>query len=160
MGSLLWILKATPKVTMKLLCFALLVASTSAFDLSKLRLAAPPTEIEYGFCEGSPEPASIDNDPDFPGQEVTRTSEWYDPVENVWVEMGILRNRRTKFALEVLNGTLTAVGGWEGYYTESIEILGPDGAWDWADYSLTQQKAGFGVAHVGELLEDENCIKK
>merc|ERR1712198_164713 len=61
MGSLLWILKATPKVTMKLLCFALLVASTSAFDLSKLRLAAPPTEIEYGFCDGSPEPASIDN---------------------------------------------------------------------------------------------------
>merc|ERR1712002_186020 len=61
MGSLLWILKATPKVTMKLLCFALIVASTSAFDLSKLRLAAPPTEIEYGFCDGSPEPASIDN---------------------------------------------------------------------------------------------------
>merc|ERR1711936_504947 len=32
-------------------------------DLSKLRfgLAAPPTEIEYGFCDGSPEPASIDN---------------------------------------------------------------------------------------------------
>ena len=49
-SSLLWILKATPKVTMKLLCLALLVASTSAFDLSKLRLAAPPTEIEYGFC--------------------------------------------------------------------------------------------------------------
>merc|ERR1712029_548873 len=61
MGSLLWILKATPKVTMKLLCLALLVASASAFDLSKLRLAAPPTEIEYGFCDGSPEPASIDN---------------------------------------------------------------------------------------------------
>merc|ERR1711942_645528 len=61
MGSLLWILKATLKVTMKLLCLALLVASTSAFDLSKLRLAAPPTEIEYGFCDGSPEPASIDN---------------------------------------------------------------------------------------------------
>merc|ERR1712198_561456 len=61
MGSLLWILKAAPKVTMKLLCLALLVASTSAFDLSKLRLAAPPTEIEYGFCDGSPEPASIDN---------------------------------------------------------------------------------------------------
>merc|ERR1712244_75995 len=49
--------------TMKLLGLALLVASASAFDLSKLRfgLAAPPTEIEYGFCDGSPEPASIDN---------------------------------------------------------------------------------------------------
>jgi len=103
---------------------------------------------------------TANNDPDFPGQEVTRTSEWYDPAENVWVEMGILRNRRTKFALEVLNGTLTAMGGWEGYYTESIEVLGPNGAWDWADYSLTQQKAGFGVAHVDELVEDENCLKK
>merc|ERR1711931_559374 len=63
MGSLLWILKATPKVTMKLLGLALLVASASAFDLSKLRLAASPTadNVEYGFCEGSPEPASIDN---------------------------------------------------------------------------------------------------
>merc|ERR1712168_342997 len=64
MGSLLWILKATPKVTMKLLVgLALLVASASAFDLSKLRLAASPTadNVEYGFCEGSPEPASIDN---------------------------------------------------------------------------------------------------
>merc|ERR1712110_1158641 len=42
---------------------AFLIASSSAFDLSKLRfgLAAPPTEIEYGFCDGSPEPASIDN---------------------------------------------------------------------------------------------------
>merc|ERR1712212_13967 len=59
MGSLLWILKATPKVTMKLLGLALLVASASAFDLSKLRLAAD--NVEYGFCEGSPEPASIDN---------------------------------------------------------------------------------------------------
>merc|ERR1712226_1793415 len=47
----------------KLLGLALLIASASAFDLSKLRLglAAPPTEIEYGFCDGSPEPASIDN---------------------------------------------------------------------------------------------------
>merc|ERR1712055_976341 len=64
MGSLLWILKAAPKVTMKLLVgLALLVASASAFDLSKLRLAASPTadNVEYGFCEGSPEPASIDN---------------------------------------------------------------------------------------------------
>merc|ERR1711970_564034 len=64
MGSLLWILKATPKVIMKLLVgLALLVASASAFDLSKLRLAASPTadNVEYGFCEGSPEPASIDN---------------------------------------------------------------------------------------------------
>merc|ERR1712218_506275 len=49
--------------TMKLFSLAFLIASSSAFDLSKLRfgLAAPPTEIEYGFCDGSPEPASIDN---------------------------------------------------------------------------------------------------
>jgi len=101
------------------------------------------------------------HDPDFPGQEVTRTTEWYDPAENTWTEMGILRNRRTKFALDVLNGTVFAMGGWEGFYTESIEVLGSDGAWDWADYSLTQQKAGFGVAHVAEdLLADENCFKK
>ena len=38
--------------TMKLLGLAILISSASAFDLSKLRLglAAPPTEIEYGFC--------------------------------------------------------------------------------------------------------------
>ena len=41
------------QVTMKLFSqLTLLIVSASAFDLSKLRfgLAAPPTEIEYGFC--------------------------------------------------------------------------------------------------------------
>jgi len=97
------------------------------------------------------------NDPDFPGQEVTRTTEWYDPEENVWVETGILRARRTKFALELLNGTLTAMGGWEGFYSNSVEVLGADGSWGWTDLTLTQQKASFGVVRLEDQLEDENC---
>jgi len=100
---------------------------------------------------------TFNNDPDFPGQEVTRTSAWYDPVQDAWTDLGIMRNRRTKFALEVVNGTLTAIGGWEGFYTESIEQLGPDGGWDWFEESLGVQKAGFGVVKVTGLLEDENC---
>jgi len=96
------------------------------------------------------------NDPDWPGQEVTRTSAWYNPVENTWTDLAIMRNRRTKFALATVNGTLTALAGWEGFYTESVEQLGPDG-WDWADSSLGVQKAGFGVVRVVGLVEDDNC---
>ena len=39
----------------------------------------------------------------------------YDPVEDTWTDLAIMRNRRTKFALAPLNGTLTALGGWEVY---------------------------------------------
>merc|ERR1711874_15206 len=45
-------------VTMKFLTLALLVAAVSARP--EIELLAPPTELEYGFCDGSPEPATID----------------------------------------------------------------------------------------------------
>jgi len=101
---------------------------------------------------------TFNNDPDFPGQEVTRTSAWYDPKNDTWMELDMLRNRRTKFGLSTVNGTLTAIGGWEGFYTESIEQLDPEEGWDWRDDSLGVQKAAFGVVKVVGLLEDENCV--
>merc|ERR1712055_489264 len=38
---------------------AFLVAAASAKDI-RLNLLAPPTELEYGFCDGSPEPLTFD----------------------------------------------------------------------------------------------------
>merc|ERR1712071_492434 len=50
-----------PQITMKFLVFALLVAAASAKDFSfQLAGLAPPTELEYGFCDGSPEPITLD----------------------------------------------------------------------------------------------------
>merc|ERR1712133_222072 len=92
-----------------------------------------------------------DNDDVDPGTKPTNTTEWYDPALNAWVETGMMNYRRTKFALEVVNGTLTALGGWDGEYTASIETMSPDGEWTWSDNILTQQKAGCGVVTLREL---------
>merc|ERR1712168_547609 len=46
-------------LSMKFFALAFLVAAASAKDI-RLNLLAPPTELEYGFCEGSPEPISFD----------------------------------------------------------------------------------------------------
>merc|ERR1711963_422498 len=49
-----------PGLTMKLVALAsLLLAAASAKDI-RLNLLAPPTELEYGFCDGSPEPITFD----------------------------------------------------------------------------------------------------
>jgi len=99
-----------------------------------------------------------DNDDVDPGTKPTNTTEWYDPALNAWVETGMMNYRRTKFALEVVNGTLTALGGWDGEYTASIETMTPDGEWTWSDHILTQQKAGCGVVTLEGVIEDENCV--
>merc|ERR1712158_38933 len=44
---------------MKFFALAFLVAAASAKDI-RLNLLAPPTELEYGFCDGSPEPITFD----------------------------------------------------------------------------------------------------
>lgn len=102
---------------------------------------------------------TANNDPNWPGQVVTKTSEWYDPGTNSWTELGTLRAGRTKFALETVNGTLFALGGWEGNYVQSIETLSPDdGGWDYFDQNLDERKAAFAVVKVPEdLLEDTSC---
>jgi len=87
-----------------------------------------------------------------------KSSEWYDPVQNIWIETGMMTVKRTKFALEVMNGTLTALGGWNGFYTDAIEVMASDGSWEWAGHSLTQQKGAFGVVALNGILDDENCV--
>ena len=76
--------------------------------------------------------------------EISHTAVWYDPTSASWVQIENLRKGRTQFALETVNGTMTAIGGFDvsvvccvclcllgnalqGIYTESIEQLGPDG---------------------------------
>ena len=76
--------------------------------------------------------------------EISHTAVWYDPTSASWVQIENLKKGRTQFALEVVNGTMTAIGGFDvsfvccvwncllgnalqGIYTESIEQLGPDG---------------------------------
>merc|ERR1739838_203874 len=44
---------------MKFLALIVLVAAVSAKDI-RIQFQAPPTELEYGYCEGSPEPVSLD----------------------------------------------------------------------------------------------------
>ena len=44
----------------------------------------------------------------------------YDPKNDTWMELDMLRNRRTKFGLSTVNGTLTAIGGWEVF-----DMVGP-----------------------------------
>merc|ERR1712112_656923 len=46
-------------LTMKFFALAFFVAAASAKDI-RLNLLAPPTELEYGFCDGSPEPITFD----------------------------------------------------------------------------------------------------
>merc|ERR1712107_904293 len=46
-------------LAMKFLALALIVASASTKNL-RFNLLAPPTELEYGFCDGSPEPLTFD----------------------------------------------------------------------------------------------------
>merc|ERR1712110_1376866 len=46
-------------LNMKFFALAFLVAAASAKDI-RLNLLALPTELEYGFCEGSPEPITFD----------------------------------------------------------------------------------------------------
>merc|ERR1712192_53878 len=46
-------------LAMKFLTLAFLVAAASAKD-NRLNPTAPPTELEYGFCDGSPQPMTFD----------------------------------------------------------------------------------------------------
>merc|ERR1712119_134912 len=46
-------------LTIKFFALAFLVAAASAKDI-RLNLLAPPTELEYGFCDGSPTPLAFD----------------------------------------------------------------------------------------------------
>merc|ERR1712192_301278 len=46
-------------LAMKFLTLAFLIAAASAKDI-RLNLLAPPTELEYGFCDGSPQPMTFD----------------------------------------------------------------------------------------------------
>ena len=39
----------------------LLLLALSAVSASRLAQLAPPDHLEYGFCDGSPEPMTIDN---------------------------------------------------------------------------------------------------
>merc|ERR1739838_572355 len=46
-------------LAMKFFTLAFLIAAASAKDI-RLNLLAPPTELEYGFCDGSPQPFTFD----------------------------------------------------------------------------------------------------
>merc|ERR1711934_690287 len=46
-------------LTMKFFALAFFVAAASAKDI-RFNVMAPPTELEYGFCDGSPTPLTFD----------------------------------------------------------------------------------------------------
>jgi len=91
--------------------------------------------------------------------EISHTAVWYDPTSASWVQIENLKKGRTQFALETVNGTMTAIGGFDGIYTESIEQLGPDGGWEYLGTGLGVEKAAFGVVKLPDgYLDDPNCV--
>lgn len=101
-------------------------------------------------------------DPDFPTQEPTKTDEWYNPANNTWTDMAPMRHRRTDFGLAVVNGTLTAFGGYEGYYVDTIEFYNEgenssSRGWSYHSDRLLEAKAAFGFVKISDMLEDPNC---
>jgi len=92
------------------------------------------------------------------GQDISMSVLWYDPEEDEWTIMEKMRRGRSSFALETINGTLTAIGGWNGMYTESIEQMDQNGVWHYLDHGLGEAKASFGVVKLPDgLLDDANC---
>merc|ERR1712098_957548 len=59
MGQSTWECLRILSSIMKVLALILLVSAVSAKNI-KIQLLAPPTELEHGYCKGSPEPADLD----------------------------------------------------------------------------------------------------
>lgn len=103
------------------------------------------------------------NDPDYPTQDPTKTDEWYDPLLNTWTEMSPMRHRRTDFALAVVNNSLIAIGGYEGYYVDTIEYYREESdnsaaGWSFHEDKLKEGKSSFAFVLVENVLEDPNCV--
>ena len=45
--------------------------------------------------------------------EISHTAVWYDPSSATWTQLNNLKKGRTQFALEEVNGTMTAIGGFD-----------------------------------------------
>lgn len=45
--------------------------------------------------------------------EISHSAVWWDPASANWTELEDLKKGRTQFALEEVNGTLTAIGGFD-----------------------------------------------
>merc|ERR1711915_621442 len=96
-----------------------------------------------------------------PCQEVSRTTEWYDPITDSWSQAGLMAAKRSKFAMETINGTLVALGGFDGVYKDTLERYEDgDGGWHaYEDSFLAEPKAAFGVVKIPDnLLEDMSCL--
>merc|ERR1712098_817277 len=59
MGQSTWECLRILSSIMKVLALILLVSAVSAKNI-RIQLLAPPTELEHGYCKGSPEPADLD----------------------------------------------------------------------------------------------------
>merc|ERR1711955_600 len=59
MGQSTWGCLRILSSIMKVLALILLVSAVSAKNI-RIQLLAPPTELEHGYCKGSPEPADLD----------------------------------------------------------------------------------------------------
>jgi len=88
----------------------------------------------------------------------SRTMEMYDPALNTWTEVVSMKHRRTLFGLVSLNGMLTAIGGWEGLYLNTVEKFNETTQeWVYDKELLTQKKSAFGLVNTADLLADLEC---
>jgi len=91
--------------------------------------------------------------------DISNNVNWYDPVADSWTVMNNMERGRSSFALVPVNGTLTAIAGWNGMYTESIEEMGQDGVWHYLDQGLGEAKASFGIIKLKDgYFDDPNCV--
>ncbi|XP_023337824.1 kelch-like ECH-associated protein 1 [Eurytemora carolleeae] len=101
---------------------------------------------------------SSNEDPNYPGQIPTKSVETYSVLDDVWTESVPLRHRRTLFGFTSLNGTLAALGGWEGDFLDTIELFDAESqGWEYAPGYLAQKKSAFAMVETSSFFQDVEC---
>jgi len=82
----------------------------------------------------------------------------YSPLNNTWSEMPSMLETRTLFGLTSLNGILTAFGGWQLTYSDTVESFNEDlQSWELDAAFLSQKKGGFSFVNTGSYFADVEC---
>merc|ERR1712002_171305 len=85
----------------------------------------------------------------------------YDHVNDSWSEMKGMQESRTLFGLVSLNGILTAIGGWTGLYSDTIESFNEDlQSWEFDAAVLSQKKGAFAVVDAADYFADVECPER
>jgi len=97
--------------------------------------------------------------PNNPNQQIASNSiHKYSPLNDTWTEMPSMLETRTLFGLTSLNGILTAFGGWQLTYSDTVESFNEDlQSWELDAAVLSQKKGGFSFVNTGAYFADVEC---